>query len=378
MNGSKKYLGIILGSVVGLYFAVTLVDTLYLSPRRSLVQDLEKEKARFDSLLAEMDKGKAIKKDWDTQTGRTLAIAGGRDAAHKQFRDEIAGLLKTHHLSEGHTLTPQQAREIKKDSKKGFIELPVAITSEGSLAHITEFLKAVQELPYYVSVDKLVLNPNSAEQNLSGNSSGPKAKKSGRGGGGADGPSIKVQMTLTTLCLPKVGEKTHTVYDPEKPDQPAALKPRAEEAQYAAITANNLFKPYEPPAAPEIVKKIDPPTTTQPVAKVDTPPPPKPDTRVLIGTPSLNGEPIAYLQGDDKGKEPEAVHLNGTISDNGHGKLVLIHPLGIVVRVKQATDPNPKNYFIALGKKMSEREELTPAAQPDVFAMFSRVLPPQQ
>ncbi len=377
MNGSKKYLGITLGSVVGLYFAVTLVDTLYLSPRRTLVQDVEKERARFDNLMAEMDKGKAIKRDWDSQTGRTLAIAGGRDAAHKQFRDEIARLLKTHHLSEGHTLTPQQAREIKKDSKKGFIELPVAITSEGSLLHITEFLEAVQSLPYYVSVDKVVLNPNAAEQNLSGNSSGPKSKKPVRGGG-TDGPSIKVQMTLTTLCLPKVGEVSHAVYDPKKPDQPPALKPREEEAQYAAITANNLFKPYEPPPAPEIVKKIDPPTPTPPAPTVATPPPPTPDTRVLIGTPSLNGEPIAYLQGDDKGREPEAVHLNGTISDNGHGKLVLIHPLGIVVRVKQATDPNPKNYFIALGRKMSEREELTPAAQPDVYAMLSRVLPPQQ
>lgn len=375
MTGSKKLLGIALGSVVGLYFGVTLIDAVYLGPRRTLVQDVEKEKNRSDSLTAELKKGEAVKADWQTQTSRTLAMAGGRDAAHKQFRDEIARLLKDHHLSEGHTLSPQQASESKKDSRKGFVELPVTITTEGSLPHITEFLEAVQNLPYYVNVDKVVLSPNAAEQNLSGASSAPKGKKPGRGGG-LDGPSIKVQMTLTTLCLPKVGDAAHTLYDPKKPDQPPALKPR-DDAKYAAITANNLFRPYEPPV-PEVIKKIDTPTTVPTIAKVDNPPPAKPDSRVLIGTPSLNGEPIAYLQGDDKGKEPEAVHLNGTISDSGHGKLVLIHPLGIVVRVKQPTDPNPKNYFVALGKKMSEREELTPGGQPDVYAMFSRVLPPQQ
>lgn len=377
MNGSRKILGIALAGVVGLYFAVTLVETLYLAPRRTLVQDVEKERLRYDGLMAEIDKGKVLKSDWQTQTSRTLALAGNRDAAHKQFRDEIASLLKTHGLSAGHTLTPQQPSEIKKDSRKGFIELPLAITIEGSLKHIIDFLAAVQKLPYYVSVDKVVLNPNAAEQNLSGSSSGPKPKKAGRTGG-PDGPSIKAQLTLSTLCLPKAGDAAHVLYDAKSPDQPPALKPRSDAAQYAAITENNLFRPYEAPQIEKSPEKIAV-VTTAPVGPTTPPiPPVKPDSRVLIGTPSLNGEPIAYLQGDDKGKEPEAVHLNGAISDDGHGKLVLIHPLGIVVRVKKAADPNPKNYFVALGKKMSEREELTPAAQPDVYAMLSRVLPPQQ
>lgn len=147
-----------------MYFASLTLDSLHLTPRRQLRERVAEQEARFTRLLEDMDKNKATQADWISQTVRTLSAK--RDDAQLVFRDQIAKLIEEHQLESGHTLSPQPAREIKKDSRKGFAELPIQVTLEGKLAAITAFVEDVQNLPYYVSVEKFVLNASAAEQGL--------------------------------------------------------------------------------------------------------------------------------------------------------------------------------------------------------------------
>ena len=371
MTGNEKKLLAILGGSVGIYFAYLTLDSLHLTPRRQLRERVTQEEARFERLLEDMGKSKATQADWTLQTQRTLSTK--RDDAQLVFRDQIAKLIEKHQLESGHTLTPQQQREIKKDSRKGFVELPIQVNLEGKLAAITAFIEDIQKLPYYVSVEKLVLNASAAEQGLAGSAASRDKKGARPGATSKDGPTLRAEMRLTTLVLPKIGDATHVVCDLNKEDNSPALKPRDESASYATVAATNVFRPYADPPPP-------PPPPPPPVERgTDKPPPPAPapaprDSRVLVGTPSLNGEPVAFVRDDDKSKPPTELRLNEAVSDNGKGKLVLVHPKGIVIRVSEQNPAAAKNYFVALGQKLSEREELTPKSHPEVYAMLSRVI----
>lgn len=370
MTGNEKKLLAAFGGVVGVYFGYMTLDSLYITPRRELADKVAAEENRLRTLLDEMDKTKATNADWTRQTQRTLSLK--RDEAQLVFRDQIAKLLEKHQLHFGHSLSPQQPREIKKDSRKGFVELPLQMSIEGKLANLTAFLEDVQKLPYYVSVDKLVLNASAADQGLTGSSTG-KDKKGARPAASKDGPTLRAELRLSSLVLPKVPDVAHLVSDPGKEGAEPALKPRDAEGSYATVAATNVFRPYAAPEPlPVKVTETKPPEAKPgPVA----PPPPPRDTRVLVGTPSLNGEPVAFLRDElKKSDAPEELRLNASVGDNGKGKLVLVHPKGIVIRVAEPNDAPPKNYFVALGQKISEREELTAQAHPDVYAMLSRVV----
>lgn len=370
MTGNEKKLLAVLGGSVGIYFAYLTLDSLHLTPRRVLRDEVDKEERRRGALLADMDKARVTNAEWAKQTQRTLSAK--RDEAQLVFRDQIAKLVEKHQLEAGHTLSPQQPREIKKDSRKGFVELPLLVTLEGKLANISAFVEDVQSLPYYVSVEKLVFNASAAEQGLSGTT---KDKKPARPTASMkDGPTLRAELRLSTLVLPKVGDAPHKVVDLGKEDNPPALKPRDPEGSYATVSATNVFRPY---FQPEVVtsRPIETTKHVEAVKPIEKPPPPR-DMRVLVGTPSLNGEPVAFVRDDSKKTEPPTeLRLNESVSDNGKGKLVLVHPKGIVIRVGEHSDAAVKNYFVALGKKLSEREELTAQSQPDVYAMLSRVIP---
>ncbi|MBI5865773.1 MAG: type 4a pilus biogenesis protein PilO [Planctomycetes bacterium] len=361
-NGRK--LAWIAGGAVGVYFGYTAIEAVYIDPRAALIAGIEKQEERQSKLLDEIDQTRKTALNWTTQTGRTLSAK--RDEAHFKFRDQIVKLLKEHHLAAGHTLNQNQPTEIKKDSRKGMVELPINVTTDGTLENLSAFLEAVQALPYYVSVDSLVLNP----QDQGGKDKRATASK--------DGPTLRIQMTLSTVVLPKKESAPHKVCDLAAERLEPALKPHApDRGGYAVVSTMNLFRPYSPPEPPP--REKDPAVVKGP-EKPPTPTPPaaKPDNRVLIGTPSLNGVPIAFVQDPAKKSEPpEELHLNTAISDEGNGKLVLVHPKGIVVRVFPNTGTTTKTYFVALGQKMSEREELTAQNYPDVHSMLLRAMPQQ-
>ncbi len=401
MNSRTPLLAVLLGSVVGLYVLVTVVNSFYLEPRRQILKDIEAQEALQNKLLLEQAGLRQVRRSWEKQTQRTLSTEPER--AHPRFRDDITAMAKKHGLVGGHSLGERAVVEISRGPQKGFKKLPLSFSCAGSLKSLESFLLELYQMPYYVNVDKLTITPNPVEQGLTGS----KKKDAPRD---PDGPELRINMDLATLVLPRLPEvKAATYLEPaaapasgpaaatrgsatqaSKPSTRPATQPvtqpienppkylREEPIEYAMITRTNLFKQYVPtrivvdstPKREPIDDKPPPPPP---------PPPPKPDTRVVLGTTGMAGDPIVFVrEADDRLNPPTELRLNEAVSDDGRGHLVLIHPKGIVIRVKSKDPGQPaKNYFVALGSKLSDRVELAGAAQleyPDVYYQLTRVL----
>ncbi|GMU81498.1 MAG: hypothetical protein AMXMBFR47_13690 [Planctomycetota bacterium] len=401
MNSRTPLLAVLLGSVVGLYVLVTVVNSFYLEPRRQILKDIEAQEALQNKLLLEQAGLRQVRRSWEKQTQRTLSTEPER--AHPRFRDDITAMAKKHGLVGGHSLGERAVVEISRGPQKGFKKLPLAFSCAGSLKSLESFLLELYQMPYYVNVDKLTITPNPVEQGLTGS----KKKDAPRD---PDGPELRINMDLATLVLPRLPEvKAATYLEPaaapasgpatatagaatqtSRPSTRPATQPvtqpienppkylREDPIEYAMITRTNLFKQYVPtrifvdstPKREPIDDKPPPPPP---------PPPPKLDTRVVLGTTGMAGDPIVFVrEADDRLNPPTELRLNEAVSDDGRGHLVLIHPKGIVIRVKSKDPGQPaKNYFVALGSKLSDRVELAGAAQleyPDVYYQLTRVL----
>lgn len=402
MNSRTPLLAVVLGSVVGLYVLVTVVNSFYLEPRRQLLKDIEAQEALQNKLLLEQAGLRKVRRSWEEQALRTLSTEV--DRAHPRFRDDITAMAKKHGLVGGHSLGERAVVEISRGPQKGFKKLPLAFSCAGSLKSLESFLLDLYQMPYYVNVDKLVITPNPVEQGLTGS----KKKDAPRD---PDGPELRINMDLATLVLPRLPEvKAATFLEPpaapasgsvtatrdaatqaSRPATRSATQPvtqpvenpprylREDPIEYAMISRTNLFKQYVPPKTQEIVVKPPPDSTPRVESKPPPPPPPKRDTRVVLGTTGMAGDPIVFVrEADDRLNPPTELRLNEAVSDDGRGHIVLIHPKGIVIRVKPREPGQPaKNYFVALGSKLSDRVELAGAAQleyPDVYYQLTRVL----
>ncbi|MCC6361165.1 MAG: hypothetical protein IT450_20695 [Phycisphaerales bacterium] len=398
MNSRTPLLAVLLGSVVGLYVLVTVVNSFYLEPRRQILKDIEAQEALQNKLLLEQAGLRQVRRSWEKQTQRTLSTEPER--AHPRFRDDITAMAKKHGLVGGHSLGERAVVEISRGPQKGFKKLPLSFSCAGSLKSLESFLLELYQMPYYVNVDKLTITPNPVEQGLTGS----KKKDAPRD---PDGPELRINMDLATLVLPRLpevkaatfleplaapasGPATATATQTSRPSSRPVTQPvtqpienppkylREDPIEYAMITRTNLFKQYVPtrivvdstPKREPIDDKPPPPPP---------PPPPKPDTRVVLGTTGMAGDPIVFVrEADDRLNPPTELRLNEAVSDDGRGHIVLIHPKGIVIRVKAKDAGQPaKNYFVALGSKLSDRVELAGAAQleyPDVYYQLTRVL----
>ena len=217
----------------------------------------------------------------------------------------------------------------------------------------------------------------------------PRKSKTKRRGGPAPEPKLTIVMTLTTLVLPEVKDIGHptldlvALNDPEA--EPLLVSPprltQEDLVAYNDIQKVNFFRVYEKPVA--VVRRTQEPD--QPEKGPDEPPPPPPpppDRRrnahkfVVSGMGWLDDGPIAYVINIDETTDPpNAYRLNDDVDD---GKLVLIDPRGIVVRVPpsgRGSSGPQKNYFYALGGTFKEREEISPDKHPEISRLLGRVLP---
>jgi len=197
-------------------------------------------------------------------------------------------------------------------------------------------------------------------------------------------PQLSITMMLSTLVLPEVPEVAHPTLDPERLDDPnavgriAAARLAAEDpGEYDRIAELNFFKLYQPP----VVRRE--PLPEKPAEVVRAPEPaPKPvvDPRrdahryVLQGVGHLPDGPVAYVADTDEVLEPPRVYrLNDEIDD---GRLVLIVPEGIVVRVRPpgAAAEAARNYFYPLGATFKERQEVDEQELPEIARLLRLVL----
>jgi len=198
---------------------------------------------------------------------------------------------------------------------------------------------------------------------------------------GPQEPMLNVSMTLSTLVLPKLPQVESRTLEGLNLDDPEALRAAGitpldylheeQPLAYNKMLASNIFRIYRP--------KPPPP---RPVARNTTPrkppPPPPPvdprrdaDKFVLLGTTSLNGELIAYIRDERQAYEPPMrKRLNDPVDD---GRIVLVHPKGIVVQVTQGRERG-RLFFYPLGRTFKEREPVDPVKHAEIKRLLDQVL----
>jgi len=340
MTGREKIIAGVVGGVVALAGGFKLTRLAVIEPLTSLNESLETAAEKKANLEDFVEQHQNVTKDWEAYTARTFS--DNVEKAKVSFFSEVARLLELHDLTEDHRITQSTPRK----QKTGLVEVSLRVHAKGSLEAVVGFMRDLRQWPYLARLSNVSLR---AEKG----SSARKTRERGRRGD--ERATLAVSMIATTLVLPPLKGTKH---QPPDPNQPAPTYLAHEPEAYDEIAQVNFFKKYEPPRT--VVHKPGP-EEERDEPEPERRPPPRPDMRVVyVGT--LNGEAVAYIVDDDHREVPAVkYHLNDEIDD---GKLVLIHPKGIVVRVakERGSREEFENYFCPRNTSFKER---LPLAQAD-------------
>lgn len=350
--------GLVVGVVV-LGGGTNLLMKNVIAPIREMKSELVRKQQVRARLANELKTGAAVKLAWQDKTAETLAK--DPQVAYRAFREDVTRLLDRHGLVDGQSIKPRSLYEYPKGFRKGFIEMPLLVSARGNLQQLVNFLRDFHRRPYLARITRLSINAIDSPVNQ-------RAGAHNNRRGDAE-PQLSINMTLTGLVLPELDEVPSVALDLEQIEQTSADRLHAED--YGPVVASNLFKKYVPPPPPP----PPPPPQQKPTEVAQAPrpkpmpppPPPRPDL-TLKGTASLNGEPFAFIE-QSPGASPDRIFLNDEIDD---GRLVLVHPRGVVIRVMPQTGNPPTDYFWPLGKSNKERVELDTQLYPEIAAELTR------
>ena len=385
MTRREKVLAMCVGGTLGGLVMVMLVRWVVVSPFQAVKDEIAGEQARQQRLTKALRQLDRVEMDWQTLTARTFATDAKE--AERRFREDMHQLLERHGLHD-----PKLSPGAPIKYKDGSMGVPLTINATGTLNKIVGFLCDFYRRGYLARLDKVRIT---ADQNVISNINSPRARgggvRQGRPHGGPagraaaeigpEGPELKINISAVTLVLPQVGRIPHQVLA-EVVEDPSGRLLR-ELGEYHYIFDKNLFLPYQPKA---VAAPVTPTTTSAPVEppKVVTPPPvvvdPRPgvDQLFVRGSTRLNGEETVYVYDEkQKADPPKLFHVDDAFDD---GKLIMILPQGLVVRVEKAGTPRA-DYFYPLGKSFRDREDVTPETHPDIIRELEQeglVLNPEQ
>jgi len=377
MTHRERMLGIALGGTLAGLALVGAVRWAMVDPFVDLQQRIRTEEQRRTRLKNELARLEGIEKQWQALTARTLSL--DPKEAQLRFRQKVHELLQRHGLVDDPKAkdTKISPGGITRDRNTRFVEVPLTITTAGTLKEVLGFLCDFYRQDFIARVDKVSLAANQALV-AGGARGGARARSNKTGSGvdagtqtiGPDGPQLTVSITVTALVLPPVGK-----IDPQPRAEPEEL-PRGALAHdvdaYSAVVARNLFKPYQPPPPP-------PPPPPEPVAAASQPAPPPPppppvnprpdaDKKYFVGTASVNGELLAYVQDQTQVERPVVRLRVGDAVDDG--RVVLIQPLAMVVETQEPSGQR-KYYYYPLRQpnpaSFAERVELSPQEHPEIW-----------
>ncbi|RMF80814.1 MAG: hypothetical protein D6744_07855 [Planctomycetota bacterium] len=353
-----------------------IVTYYILQPQAELKDRIARARAEYEELTRTLPSKRTIQKLWRRHTMRTLE--SDEAAAALTFRRDIEMLLQRNGLKvAGTTIANKAAKRVTSEGpRQGFVELPVSVNTKGRLSNVERFLRDFYQRPYIKRVDSLSLSPEP---------SGSRAGKTP-----PPDPELTIAMTLTTLILPPIEGFETVTLDAEKLNDPKTLEEvdlepylaQSSVVAYNAIASTNMFKVYVPPPPPPPRPAREEPKVAQAdqTPASPTPPPPPPDRMrfaeflTLIGVESRDGVPIAYVHNSKKEFDPpREYHLNDEVPG---GRIVLIHPRGMVVREVETvgTRKTTKLWFYPLGKRFDERVLFDPYKYPDLQEQLQLVL----
>ena len=387
MTQREKMMAGVVGAAAGIYFGYVAIQKLILEPNQQLIKNIQNEQEYRQKLELRLNGAAKTIENWYAETGRTLS--GDYRDAHSAFREDVNVLLKRNHLNEDLSLTKYKERLDKKWPREGFVELPVSVRVKGTLQELDNFLKDFFQRPYMVRVEKLDIT---ADQAVAARAK--RDKKSGKGGkrgNTVDEQKMSISLMVSTLVLPKMDDREHPTFDLARLNDPEAAdsvqvafadRLRHDPEAYNEIVAKNPFKLWTPPPP---TPPRNPPQEIKTQEVVDSRPKPEPppvrpnprphaDKMLVEGVARLDDGPIVYVADTSAASQPPAEYrLNDQVDD---GKLILIVPEGIVVRVKEKSgrQNTTKNYYYPLGSTFRERVEVDPVEHPTIARYLEVVL----
>lgn len=359
MTGREQMLAKIVGASVGVLTLYQTTQWLIVQPFRAVTHDLARARAVRQSLELMSRRESRAADDWRSRVERTLS-ADPVQAANL-FRRDVEGLLKAHHLDRDGVVQSNAPRT----AKNGLIEVPLAVTAKGRLADVVGFLRDFYRRPYLTQVSRLMLNAGDAKPK-----DNPGARSAHRDKAASD--LISIELAVVTLVLPARPDIRATPIGSleslaERVDDGRLA--RADTGEYDRILAANIFGWPAPP----VIARADPPPATQD-ARIDDSPrierkkpdPPRPREKVVVcGVASMHGEYEAYVRSEGKNLEPPRTYRLRDEFDGG--RIVLIHPLGLVVRRPANGEAGaPRDVFYPLGMSSEDREREKPTLPAEV------------
>lgn len=378
MTRRERVLGLCVGGVLAGLALYAIGKHVLWGPIQTTQDKISAARREQDQLRAELAELADVEEQWAARTAETLAADPKQ--AQLRFRDSIHELLERYDL-----VGDPDTKETKISTgnpgthkHSGFTDVPLTIKTTGTLKQIVGFLRDFYRQPYIARLDKVSLQGDQSVINEAAglvrrrSSSSSRGARSSRGRRGADvgpdGPLLTVNITATTLVLPKIkGIRHESVPWPPTELELGALQ-GGDLAVYDDIFRQSLFAPYK--EKPVVVKQPDKPKPTpqrerEPI--VDRQPvDPRPDAPYLFprGVSMLDGRAVVYVYNDRERAEPPAQRVEDDELDDG--RLLLIHRKGLVVRVTKPGRP-ARDYFYPLGHSFAEREELSPETHPEIW-----------
>lgn len=401
MTGRERILAGGIGGALGLYGAYWGGRTFIYEPYQEKKAAIATEKVRNAERTGDLARKITLLQNWQRRTASTLAAR--EEKAMQTFREDVQKLLAAHNLTadENLTVTPRSRDvQIKTLNGETYTELTLTIDVRGELGQMVDFLRDIYRRPYFVCVSKWNMNAESGGPNPTaggGGKSGTRGRPSATGqrhnngakaashlesepssapvdqplaASPAGGPRLKFTVSLTTLVLPENHDAPHTPLNATDLETKLGdLVPASQDfIEIASINPFSVWEPAKPPPVDTPVAKGPDATATKPV----TPTPPPPRTKdTLVATVSLNGEPVAYIRNEDR-KQDEArkYKLNDDLEG---GRIILIHPYGVVARGKPGTANAGKEFFYPLGSLLSERKELSQVNPDEIPGMLDEL-----
>jgi hypothetical protein len=362
MTRREKILALCVGGTLGGLALVTLVRWSVLSPFQSVRDQIAEEHRRSKNLRTTLQQVENVEEEWQTLTAQTLA--DDCQEAQRRFHEDMQHLLNLHGLREA-KISPGGFKAYK-DGSRG---VPLTINGAGTLKEIVGFLCDFYCRDYLARLDRVRIT---ADQAVLGDVNTNRPRAGGMRPGrtpppssrreptfGPDGPALKVSISAITLVLPKLPGLKHPVA--EKIIELPGGRLQRERAAYNAILDRNPFMPHQEKqvvVTPTTQSRQETATVT-PATQPAVDPRAGAEQKLVKATTCLDGEPVAYVyDAQQRDQPPEKFYVDGQIDD---GRLVLIHPRGLVVRV------GVQDYFYPLGKSFRDREELSPDDHPDVW-----------
>jgi len=320
LGGGVKYGPSMLATVTG-----SSLD----AKEKQLAKLQEKNEKKFSSIV------QAYKRLGKKALGRSPEAARLRlDAEMKKLAD--AAKLANPQYS------PKKPAKVKR---KDYWIVPYSISADATFEQAVSFITLFYERPYLMRITNYSLTPT----------------------GGKDRKLVRFLVDVDTMVLPELGLKFDGANPldayplaPTEPEEWDGYKGYSKEnlLAYADIWKSDLFGPYKAPPPPPVNHNPRPRQNNTP--RIPPVPVVKQDpTRAETVLTGIAGSDDVREVITEHNKTKERKYYRAGEKLDG-GEIVLVHPLGAVVR------KNNKKYVYPLGELLSMSKELTAAEYPEI------------